>query len=104
MKQLHVPVPASLTASYLVPLPTAVTGAEARRRAIEAVEARVSGPIRMLILEWIFNDAVTIQVAASDRMVPVPYQPDGLPAEQLARLTGARAFAQVTATSFRSSG
>ncbi len=100
MKQLHVPVPENLTASYLVPLPTAVTGAEARSRAIEAVEARVSGPIRMLILEWILNDIVTIQVAASpDRIVPVPRQPDGLTAEQLARLTGARAFAQVTATS-----
>ncbi len=100
MKQLHVPVPENLTASYLVPLPAAVTGPEARNRAIEAVEARVSGPIRMLILEWILNDIVTIQVAASpDRMVPVLRQPDGLTAEQLAHLTGARAFAQVTATS-----
>jgi hypothetical protein len=100
MKQLYVPVPENLTASYLVPLPTAVTGAEVRHQAIEAVEALVSGPIRMLILEWIFNDAMTIQVAASpDRIVPVPNQPDGLTAEQLARLTGARAFAQVTATS-----
>jgi hypothetical protein len=100
MKQLHVPVPASLTASYLVPLSTAMTGAEVRQRAIGAVDARVSGPIRLLILQWILNDAMTIQVTASpDRMVPMPRQPDSLTPEQLARLTGARAFAQVTATS-----
>jgi hypothetical protein len=53
-------------------LPTAVTGAEARHRTIEAVEARVSGSIRMLILEWILNDAVTIQVTASPGHVPSP--------------------------------
>jgi hypothetical protein len=100
MKRLHVPVPESLTASYLVPLPTALTGAEARQRAIEAVEARVTGLTRMLILEWIRQDAVAIEVTATpDRMVRLPHQPDGLTAEQLACLTGARAFAQVTATS-----
>jgi hypothetical protein len=100
MKRLHVPVPESLTASYLVPLPTALTGAEARHRAIEAVEARISGLTRMLILEWIRQDAVAIEVTATpDRTVRVPHQPDGLTAGQLACLTGARAFAQVTATS-----
>jgi hypothetical protein len=100
MKQVHVPVPASLTASYLVPLSTAMTGAEVRQRAMDAVDARVSGPIRLLIMQWILNDAMTIQVtAAPDRMVPMPRQPDSLTPEQLARLTGARAFAQVTATS-----
>jgi hypothetical protein len=87
--QLYVPVPENLTASYLVPLPTVVPGAEVRHQAVEAVEARVNGPIRLLILEWIFNDAVTIQVTAPpDRIVPVPNRPDGLTAEQLAHLTG----------------
>jgi hypothetical protein len=77
-----------------------MTGAEVRQRAMDAVDARVSGPIRLLILQWILNDAMTIQVTASpDRMVPMPRQPDSLTPEQLARLTGARAFAQVTATS-----
>lgn len=100
MKQLRVPIPDSLTASYLVPLPTAVTSAEARHRAIEAVDARISGPIRMLILEWLLNNAVTIQVTASeDRLAPVPRQPGGLTAEKLAHLTKACAIAQVTASS-----
>jgi hypothetical protein len=100
MKQLRVPIPESLMASYLVPLPTAMTGAEARHRAIEAVEERISGPIRMLILEWILDNAVTIRVTTSaDRLAPVPHQSDGLTAEQLAHLTGACAFAQVTASS-----
>jgi hypothetical protein len=100
MKHLHVPVPANLTARYLVPLPTAMTDAEARYRAVEATEARVSGPIRMLIQHWILNGTTTIQVTATpDRMVPVPRQPDWPAPEQLARLTDARTFAQITATS-----
>lgn len=99
MKQLRVPVPESLMASYLVPLPTAVTGAEARHQAIEAVEARISGPIGMLILEWILDNAVTIQVTTRADRLALPHQSDGLTAEQLAHLNGASAFAQVTASS-----
>ncbi len=39
MKQLHVPVPENLTASYLVPLPAAVTGAEALADLMTALAA-----------------------------------------------------------------
>jgi len=100
MKQLRVPIPESLTASYLVPLPTALTGAEARHRAIEAVDAWIGDPIRMLVLEWILSKAATIHVTESaDLLAPVPQQPGGLTAEQLAHLTRACAFAQVTASS-----
>jgi len=41
MKQLHVPVPETLTASYLIPRQTAMTNAEVRRRTIKAVETQV---------------------------------------------------------------
>jgi hypothetical protein len=100
MKQLYVPVPVSLTANYLVPLRATMTDAEARQRAIEAVEARMSGLTRLLTLEWLRTDAVTVEVtAAPDGLVPGPRQRDGLTPEQLARFTGARAIAWVTATS-----
>jgi hypothetical protein len=100
MKQLQVPVPGNLTASYLVPLVSTMTDAEARQRAIEAVEVRLNGLTRLLLLEWLRTDAVTIEVtAAPDGLVPGPRQRDGLTPEQLARFTRARAIAWVTATS-----
>jgi hypothetical protein len=100
MKQVYVPVPARLTANYLVPLPSTMTDTEARWRTIEAVEARLTGLTRLLILEWIRTAAVTIEVtAAPGGLVPGPRQRDGLTPEQLARLTEARAIAWVTATS-----
>jgi hypothetical protein len=100
MKQVYVPVPASLTANYLVPLQSTMTDTEARWRTIEAVEARLTGLTRLLILEWIRTAAVTIEVtAAPDGLVPGPRPRDGLTPEQLVRLTEARAIAWVTATS-----
>jgi hypothetical protein len=99
MKQVYVPVPASLTANYLVPLPSTMTDTEARWRTIEAVEKRMTGLTRLLILEWIRTGAVTIEVtAAPGGLVPGPRPRDGLTPEQLARLTEAGAIAWVTAT------
>lgn len=77
MKLLDVPVPEMLAASYLVPLPAAMTEAQARRRVAEAVNTRLSDPLRVMILDSIRQESVIIDVAeAADLPQPLPDQRD----------------------------
>lgn len=100
MRLIKIPVPETVTAAYLVPLATAITVADARLRTVRAVGQHVNGPLRTLILEWIRQGAVDIQVAAaSDASLPVPEQGDRGQAEQLAQLSGVPAYALVSAAS-----
>lgn len=100
MQFMKIPVPETVTAAYLVPLATPITVADTRRRTVKAVERRVNGPLRMLVLEWMDQGALDIQVAAaSDASQQVPGQWDLGKAKQLARLSGVPAYAIVSATS-----
>jgi hypothetical protein len=75
MKLLNVPVPEMLVASYLVPLPSAMTEAQIRRRMAEAVNTRLSDPLRAMILDSIAQESVIIEVAeAADLPQPLPDQ------------------------------
>jgi hypothetical protein len=100
MRLIKIPVPETVTAAYLVPLATAITVTDARLRTVRAVGQHVNGPLRTLILEWIRQGAVDIQVAAaSDASLPVPEQGDRGQAKQLAQLSGVPAYALVSAAS-----
>jgi hypothetical protein len=95
-QQLRVPVPETVTASYLIPLKTVMTVTEARRQILKAVEGCVPDPLRTVILHGIRQGAVIVHVTAA----PVP--PDGTSsvfAEELTRLAGSPPFVQVTVTS-----
>jgi hypothetical protein len=75
MKLLDVPVPEMLAASYVVPLPAAVTAAEARRQVAEAVSSRLGDPFRAMILDSIRQESLIIDVAgAADLPQPLPDQ------------------------------
>ena len=100
MRLMKIPVPETVTAAYLVPLAAVVTVADARVRAVRAVEQYIDGPLQMLILEWMHQGAVDIQVAApSDAMAQLPDQREHDKTEQLARLSGVPAYVTVSATS-----
>jgi hypothetical protein len=69
------PHPAFVGACLLVPLPAAMTEAQARRRVAEAVTARLSDPFRAMILDSIRQESVIIDVAgAADLPQPLPDQ------------------------------
>jgi len=51
MKELVLPVPRMVSASYGVPVSTPMGTAEARQKASAAVEARLTGPLRTLTAE-----------------------------------------------------
>ncbi|HEX4256127.1 MAG TPA: hypothetical protein VH089_13615, partial [Streptosporangiaceae bacterium] len=75
MKLLDVPVPEMLAASYVVPLPTAMTAAEAQRQVVEAVNTRLGDPFRAMILDSIRQESLIIEVAgAADLPQPLPDQ------------------------------
>jgi hypothetical protein len=79
-----------LAASYLVPLPAAMTEAQARRRVVEAVNTRLSDPLRVMILDSIRQESVIIDVAeAADLPQPLPDQ----------RVRGASVYVVVSAAS-----
>jgi hypothetical protein len=60
MKDLILPIPEAVSATYIVPVPAPMSTVEARRRASKAVEARLAGPLRTLTAEWLARDAVKI--------------------------------------------
>jgi hypothetical protein len=75
MELLDVPVPEMLAASYLVPLPAAMTAAEARRHVVEAVDTRLGDPFRAMMLDSIRQESLVIEVAgAADLPQPLPDQ------------------------------
>jgi len=51
MKELVLPVPETVSATYVVPVAAPMSAVEARRQASKAVEARLTGPLRTLTAE-----------------------------------------------------
>jgi hypothetical protein len=78
MRPLNVPVPATLTATYLVPMLTPATAEEARKQTVKAVDTRLTGIMRELTLHRIRQGAVTIGVAPVPDGVPPPGGMHGL--------------------------
>jgi hypothetical protein len=99
MKELVLPVPETVTATYIVPVPAPISTAEARRQARKAVEARLTGPLRTLTAEWLAKGAVKVEVEPAG--TPPPGLLDkplfGTP-EQRVFLARARTFVQFSAT------
>src|SRR6266851_1007794 len=97
MKELVVPVPETVSATYIVPVPAPMSTVEARRQASKAVNARLTGPLRTLTAKWLAKGAVEVEPAGT----PPPGLLDkplfGTP-EQRDFLARARAFVQFSAT------
>lgn len=53
MKELVLPVPKMVSATYVVPVPTPMDTAEARQGASTAVGTRLTGPLRTLTAKWL---------------------------------------------------
>jgi hypothetical protein len=99
MKELVVPVPETVSATYIVPVLAPVSTAEARRQAEKAVEARLTGPLRTLAKTWLAQGAVKVNAG------PAGPLPSGLldkpvfgTPEQRAFLARAQAIVQFSAT------
>ena len=99
MKELVLPVPKMVSATYVVPVPTPMGTAEARQKASTAVETRLTGPLRTLTAEWLAKGVVKVGVEAAG---PLPSglldrELFGTP-EQRVFLARARAFVRFSAT------
>ena len=99
MNELVLPVPKRVSATYIVPVPTPMSAVEARQQAIRAVEAKLAGPLRTLMAEWLVKGKVKVGVEAAG---PPPAglldkELFGTP-EQRVFLTRARAFVRFSAT------
>jgi hypothetical protein len=99
MKELVLPVPETVSATYIVPVPAPISTVEARRQAGKAVEARLTGPLRTLTTRWLAQAAVRVKAE------PAGPPPPGLldkplfgTQEQRVFLARARAFVQFRAT------
>ena len=99
MKELVLPVPETVSATYVVPVAAPMSAVEARRQASKAVEARLTGPLRTLTAEWLAKGAVKAKVEPAG--TPPPGLLDkplfGTP-EQRVFLARARAFVRFSAT------
>jgi hypothetical protein len=99
MKELVLPVPKMVSATYGVPVSTPMGTAEARQKASTAVETRLTGPLRTLTAEWLAKGVVKVGVEAAG---PLPSglldrELFGTP-EQRVFLARARAFVRFSAT------
>ena len=99
MKELVLPVPKMVSATYVVPVSTPMGTAEATQKASTAVETRLTGPLRTLTTEWLAKGVVKVGVEAAG---PPPSglldrELFGTP-EQRVFLTRARAFVRFSAT------
>ena len=99
MKELVLPVPKMVSATYVVPVSTPMGTAEATQKAGTAVETRLTGPLRTLAAEWLAQGVVKIGVEAAG---PPPSgwldrKQFGTP-EQRDFLARARAFVWFSAT------
>ena len=65
MNELVLPVPKTVSATYIVPVPTPMNTVEARQQASRAVEARLTGPLRTLAAEWLAKEVVKVGVEAA---------------------------------------
>jgi hypothetical protein len=99
MKELVLPVPHMVSATYVVPVPTLMGMAEARQKASTAVEARLTGPLRTLTAEWLAKGVVKVGVEAAGPPPPglLDKKLFGTP-EQRVFLAHARAFVKFSAT------
>src|SRR5215469_8418532 len=97
MKELVLPVPETVSASYTVPVPAPVSAAEARRLAGEAVGARLTGPLRTLTAAWLTEGAVKVGLAGPLPPGLLERLPFGSP-DQRVSLAQARAFVQFSVT------
>jgi hypothetical protein len=98
MKYLDVPVPDTVSASYLVPLPVPMTKAEIRWRVIDAIGHRLDGPMRTSVLYWLTEGPVSLEITPEGWRPPIDPQLDDLTSGQLAWLTDAKALAVISAT------
>jgi len=99
MTELVVPVPKTVSAAYVVPVPAPMSTVEARRQTDKAVKSRLTGPLRMLTAEWLAQGAVKIEVEPAG--TPPPGLLDkphfGTPGQR-AFIARARAFVRFSAT------
>ena len=65
MNELVLPVPKTVSATYIIPVPTPVSAVEARQQASRAVEAKLTGPLRTLMAEWLAKGNVNVGVEAA---------------------------------------
>ncbi len=99
MKELVLPVPQTVSATYVVPVPTPIGAAEAWQKASTAVETRLTGPLRTLTVEWLAKGAVKVGIEPAGPPPPGLLHKElfGTP-EQRAFLARARAFVRFSAT------
>jgi hypothetical protein len=99
MKELVVPVPETVSATYLVPVSAPMSTLEARQQASKAVEARLTGPLRTLTAGWLAKGVVRVGVEAAGPPPPGLLNKPlfGTP-EQRVFLARARAFVRFSAT------
>ena len=99
MNELVLPVPETVSATYIIPVPTPMSAAEARQQASRAVEAKLTGPLRTLTAEWLAKGKVKVAVEAAGPPPPALLDKElfGTPLQRdfLAR---ARAFVRFSAT------
>ena len=70
MKDLVLSVPEIASATYMVPMAASINAAEARRQASEAAEARLTGPLRTLVTEWLAKGMVKVEVEVESAGTP----------------------------------
>jgi hypothetical protein len=99
MNELVLPVPKTVSAAYIVPVPTPMSTVEARQQASRAVKARLTKPLRTLVAEWLAKGKVKIEVEAAGPPPPGLLDKElfGTP-EQRVFLARARAFVRFSAT------
>jgi hypothetical protein len=99
MNELVLPVPKTVSATYVVPVSAPMSTVEAREQASRAVEARLTGPLRTLTAEWLAKSEVRIEVEAAGMPPPGLLDKElfGTP-EQRVFLARARAFVRFSAT------
>jgi hypothetical protein len=99
MNELVLPVPKTVSATYVVPVPAPMSTVEARQQASRAIEARLTGPLRVLTAEWLAKSEVKIEVEAAGKLPPGLLDKElfGTP-QQRVFLARARAFVRFSAT------
>jgi hypothetical protein len=102
MKELVLPVPKMVSATYMVPVTAPMSTVEAREQAGQAVDARLTGPLRTLTAEWLTKG--TVKVGVEPVGTPRPGSLDKLDKtvfctpEQEFFLARTRAFVRFSAT------
>lgn len=99
MKELALPVPQMVSATYIVPVTRPMGTAEARQKANTAVQARLTDPLRTLTAEWLAKGMVKVGVEPAGQPPPGLLHKEryGTP-EQRVFLAHAQAFVRFSAT------